>query len=375
MERARRLLSAAILVLLVGAVAVHRDDLASAMGEVGRLDPMWILGLCSLMAVGVAVEGLFTSAVTPQLSVGRAILLQQSVTAANNTVVGSGPVATGVRIAMMRSWGIGDTSIGVSLVALNVVAAARLWLIALATAVAGLLGADGGLLDRRIHVVVVVVAITVLSGSAVMWWVLLCHPVAAARLAGVAQRAWNRLGRRWARLPVVDLIDVVERARAEARLIVRLRRWRIIATTVADQTVSVLKPIAVVRAFGIDAATISTWQVVIAYGLVRLVVALTPIPGGIGVTEIGLASLLIRFGGPESTVIAAVLTYRVLTFALPIVTGAVCFAIWRRSQTRVRRSSEGCSPAGGRSRASGAVGDLVEVGHGGVERVVERGVE
>lgn len=344
MERVRRLLSAAILVLLVGAIVVHRDDLVAASGEFGRLEASWILGLCALMAVGVAVEGLFTSAVTPQLSVRRAILLQQSVTAANNTVVGSGPVATGVRIAMMRSWCISDTSIGVSLVALNVVAAARLWLIALATAVAGLLGADGGVLDRRIHVVVVVVAVVVLSSSAVLWWVLLCHPVAAARLAGVAQRLWNRLGRRWARVPVVDLVDVTERARVEARLLVRLHRWRIVTTTVADQACSVLKPIAVVRAFGIDAATISTWQVVIAYGLVRLVVALTPIPGGIGVTEIGLAALLVRFGGPESTVIAAVLTYRVLTFALPILTGAICFATWRWSQSRSRGSTSGRDP-------------------------------
>ena len=334
MERVRRLVSVAILVLLAGAVAVHREELAAAIGDVGRLDTAWIVGLCALMAVGVAVEGVYTSAVTPQLSVGRAVLLQQSVTAANNTVVGSGPVATGIRIAMMRSWGIADTSIGVSLVALNVIAAARLWLIALATATAGVLGADGGLLDRRIHIVVIVVSLAVLSGSALLWWVLLCHPVAAARLAGQAQRVWNRLGRRWARLPRFDLVDIVERARTEARLLVRLHRWRIVAATLADQTVSVLKPIAVVRAFGIDAATISTWQVVIAYGLVRLVVALTPIPGGIGVTEIGLASLLVRFGGPESTVIAAVLTYRVLTFALPIVTGAICFGAWRWSQGR-----------------------------------------
>lgn len=337
MERVRRLLSAAILLLFVGAIVVHRDDVAAAIGDVGRLDPTWVVGLCALMAVGVAVEGLFTSAVTPQLTVGRAVLLQQSVTAANNTVIGSGPVATGVRIAMMRSWGIADTSIGVSLVALNVVAAARLWLIALATATAGALGADGGLIDRRIHLAVIVVSIVVLSGSALLWWVLLCHPVAATRLAGVAQRVWARLVRRWARLPMVDLVEITERARIEARLIVRHHRWRIVATTLADQTISVLKPIAVVRAFGIDAGTISTWQVVIAYGLVRLVVALTPIPGGIGITEIGLASLLIRFGGPESTVIAAVLTYRVLTFALPIVTGACCFGAWRWSR---RRSGE-----------------------------------
>ena len=48
-----------------------------------------------------------------------------------------------------------------------------------------------------------------------------------------------------------------------------------------------------------------------------------------GVTEIGLATLLTRFGGPEAAVLAAVLTYRVLTFVLPIFTGGACLAWWR----------------------------------------------
>jgi uncharacterized membrane protein YbhN (UPF0104 family) len=163
-----------------------------------------------------------------------------------------------------------------------------------------------------------------------MWWVLLWHPVAAVRLGGLVQRGWARLRRRWRRVQAIDIVDLVERARAEAQELVRLHRWRIIAATIADQALSVVKPVAVVRAFGIGSDTVSTWQVVIAYGLVRLIVALTPIPGGVGVTEIGLAAMLVRFGGPETTVLAAVLTYRMLTFALPIVIGGVCIAMWRR---------------------------------------------
>jgi len=75
--------------------------------------------------------------------------------------------------------------------------------------------------------------------------------------------------------------------------------------------------------------------------LIRLVVALTPIPGGIGITEFGLAALLTRFGGPETTVLAAVLTYRTLTFVLPIITGGVCFTTWRWQH----RGHEPCRPS------------------------------
>ena len=340
-KRWRQWLTAAVLAAIVGALVVRSDELEAAVGEIGRLDPSWALVLFGLVAVGIVIDGVYTSSVTPQLSIARAAMLQQSVTAANNSVIGSGPVSTGMRIAMMRSWNIGDTSIGVSIVALNVIAAYRLWLIAGATAIAGVSGADGGVLDTRVYWLVMGVAAVVLSCSTVLWWVLLWHPVAATRLAMLAQRCWQWLRRRIRRLPAVDLVSLTERSRSEARDILQLHRWRIVAATVADQAVTVVKPLAVVRAFGIDAGTISTAQVLIAYGLIRLVVALTPIPGGIGITEFGLAALLTRFGGPETTVLAAVLTYRTLTFVLPIITGGVCFTTWRWQ----RRAHEPCRPS------------------------------
>jgi uncharacterized protein (TIRG00374 family) len=95
---------------------------------------------------------------------------------------------------------------------------------------------------------------------------------------------------------------------------------------------TVAKPVIVIRAFGISGAVLPTTTILVAWGLVRLAAALSPLPGGLGVTEIGLATLLTRFGGPEATVLAAVLTYRVLTFVLPMFTGGACLAWWRWHQ-------------------------------------------
>jgi uncharacterized protein (TIRG00374 family) len=46
-----------------------------------------------------------------------------------------------------------------------------------------------------------------------------------------------------------------------------------------------------------------------------------PVPGGLGVTEVGLVTGLTAAGVPSPTAVAAVLTYRLITFWLPPVPG------------------------------------------------------
>ena len=335
MRQWRRWLSGAILAGFALAIVTNRAELAEALREVGGLSAGWIVVLVVLGIAGIVSEGAYASSVTPDLTVGQGVLVQQTTTASNNTVIGSGPVATGLRIAMLRSWSVSDTSIAITVVALNVLSAYKLWIIALLTALVGLGDAVEGVVDRRIFLAIAVVAVVVLTAATLLWWTLLHRPMAVAWLAARVQTVWDRARRRWARLPDAHLPAVVEHARAEAHLLARAHGGRILLTSLADQLIGIARPLAVVRAFGIDAGTLSTSQVLIAYGLVRLAAALTPVPGGIGVTEVGLAALLTRFGGPESTVLAAVITYRALTFALPIVTGGVCFAVWRWQRRRV----------------------------------------
>jgi uncharacterized membrane protein YbhN (UPF0104 family) len=61
-------------------------------------------------------------------------------------------------------------------------------------------------------------------------------------------------------------------------------------------------------------------------------------PGGLGVVELGLTSVLAGFGGNHAGVVAAVLAYRFLTIVPTLVFGAVAAATWRRH--RVTRSVE-----------------------------------
>ena len=319
----------ALLALFAGAAATHRRDLADATRRVVSLSPGWAGALAGIVVLGVLTDGFFASTVTPGLSVRRATMVQQAATAANNTVIGSGPVSTGLRIAMLRSWQVSDTSIGLTIVTLNLVASYAVWLVALGAAILGAAGAASSIVDRRVYVAVIAGATVVLGASTWLWWALLCRPGAARGLAVRGQRLLHAVRRRIPRLVDVDLVAIAERSRRDARLLIHAHGHRIVLASVLEQLAGVAAPVVVVRAFGIPSDVVSTTAIIVAYGLVRLGAALAPIPGGIGVTELGLATLLVRFGGPEPAVFAAVVTYRALTFLLPILTGGACFVLWR----------------------------------------------
>jgi uncharacterized protein (TIRG00374 family) len=64
---------------------------------------------------------------------------------------------------------------------------------------------------------------------------------------------------------------------------------------------------------------------------------LLPIPGGIGGIDGGLIGTLIVYGAPAAPTAAAVLAYRVILFWLPLIVGAIGFAMLRRALDRSER--------------------------------------
>ena len=75
-------------------------------------------------------------------------------------------------------------------------------------------------------------------------------------------------------------------------------------------------------------------EAIVIFSLVRVVIALSPIPGGTGLAEVGLIVMLERAG--VSTVDATGMTviYRLLTWFLPIVVGSVMW--WRYNRRYMR---------------------------------------
>jgi uncharacterized membrane protein YbhN (UPF0104 family) len=341
----RRWLAGAVLAVLGLAIASHRAEMAEALREIADLSPRWVAVLAALSFVGIITNGLGTRSVTPGLTLGRGVMVHQATTAANNTLVGSGPVSLGVRIAMLRSWQVGDRSIGLTVILLNILSAYKVWLIALAVASLGVSGAARNVVDRSVFVIVIAIAVVVLSASTAMWWTLMRHPRLSDRVAHWFQRMLCLLRRRFARFPDLNIPGLAAELRRDASALVRSNGRRIVTAATLEQIVIVITPLAVIRAFGIGPETVSTVQVLIAFGLIRLVTALTPIPGGIGITEVGTATLLIGFGGPETTVLAAVVTFRAITFVLPIFIGGACFALWRwRGRVSEEAASDSFAP-------------------------------
>jgi uncharacterized protein (TIRG00374 family) len=65
--------------------------------------------------------------------------------------------------------------------------------------------------------------------------------------------------------------------------------------------------------------------------LVRVVIALSPIPGGAGIAELGLIALLEQAGVSVIDATGTTLLYRFLTWFLPMIVGSLLW--WQYSRT------------------------------------------
>jgi len=82
-----------------------------------------------------------------------------------------------------------------------------------------------------------------------------------------------------------------------------------------------------VRAAG---AGISVTSALVVYFAASAVGALSPTPGGLGTLEAALIAGLSQQGVPTAAAVAGVLTYRVITYWLPVVPGLVFVGVLKR---------------------------------------------
>ncbi len=71
---------------------------------------------------------------------------------------------------------------------------------------------------------------------------------------------------------------------------------------------------------------ISPVDLLVAYGLANILAAIPITPGGLGVVEFVLASLITGFGPTAAEALSAVLAYRAVNFWLPIPVGGIAYA-------------------------------------------------
>jgi putative heme transporter len=81
---------------------------------------------------------------------------------------------------------------------------------------------------------------------------------------------------------------------------------------------------------------VSPIDLLVAYGLANILAVFPLTPGGLGVVELSLISLLVWFRVPAATATVGVLSWRLLNFWLPIPVGGGCYLSLRIRRRRVR---------------------------------------
>jgi uncharacterized membrane protein YbhN (UPF0104 family)/membrane-associated phospholipid phosphatase len=263
--------------------------------------------------------------VTPGLGFWRAMVMTQATTAVTNTIPGGSAVGVAMTYQILGSYGYSGSRISVAVLVSGVWNAfAKLALPVLALALVALQGGASGA-----RVTAALLGIGGLVAAIVVFALMLRSEEQARRFGLLAGRVASRLRRLIGRGPVSgwELATVKFRTRT---LDLLEHGWGPITLATLVSHVSLyLVLLACLRAVGVSDAEASWAEVLAVFAFARLATAIPFTPGGAGVVEVVLVTGLVAAGGNREQVTAAVLIFRALTWALPILVGVACYLWWR----------------------------------------------
>ena len=332
----RKALAPILILAIIGTLGVfQREILADIFARLVDLPRIRLVPLALAAMAMVCARGFFLFACSPGVTLRQAITADQSALAAGyGIVLGGGAVGTGMRIHMFTTWGIAHLTIASSIIATAVVPSFTTWGLPSVLLIGPVLRGTAS----SEQTLAVAVGIPLIVVSFVFWW-----------LALRSSTLFSTVGRftGWLRSYLLRKIPhrfrkvraTVERTQPLAFSIemrddlVRLLRdrWALIFTASVGTLVAgftCMWTSSVV--FNVEGLTFR--EALVVFSLVRVVIALSPIPGGTGLAEVGLIVLLERAGVSTIDATGMTLLYRFLTWFLPIVVGSATW--WRYNHGR-----------------------------------------
>ena len=285
-----------------------------------------LLALAAATALNLVTYAPPWQAALPGLRFRQAFVVTQASTA--STYVAPGGFAPGMAVSalMLRGWGFSGRPVTLAVTVTGVWN--QLVIFGFPVIALGLLTAEGGRhpLLRTMALVGAAVLGGVVVGLAVGFW----SAALARKIGDLAARLASWLLRLVRRKPVTWGGESFVRFRRETIGLLR-RRWHVLtlATLAGHLSVFVVLLVAL-RVLDVPASEVTGIEAFAAWSIVRVLGSLPLTPGGLGIVELGLTSLLVGFGGGQAEVVAAVLVYRFLTMVPTLVLGLAAAATWRR---------------------------------------------
>jgi uncharacterized protein (TIRG00374 family) len=327
-------LSGALLVLLFLVIIPALGDLDEVWDAITSMSPTTVF---LLLIAALAIRALLAAAyppLIPGLSFVRSVIARESSSAVSNVI--PGPSGTAAQYVVLRSWGVSTerfagATVGVSVITYAVVFAAPGLLLVLWV----LLGQPAKQESHEVWLIgiitLVITAITVTVVTAVARSERL-----AAMLGRVGQACVNPLRRLARKDPISSWPESARSTRSDTLELVRGNATVLAATIGGGYVLNGLLLVWCLWACGIDEAVMPMSLGLFIYAVARALTVVPITPGGIGVVELVYTAAYVAVLGDESqdAVLAGVLVYRALTYALPLVTGAVSYLAWRIMRRR-----------------------------------------
>ena len=323
-----------ILAIVVSLAVVQRAVLFDIWQRLIDLPLISFFPLAVAAVVMIVARGAFLAACSPGIKLRQAVTADQTALAAGYGIaLGGGLVGTGTRIHMFTRWGIPHSTIATSIVATAVVPSFSTWGFPVAVlAVPVLVGTA-----TSTEVLAVVAGVLIIVFSGVFWWAALRSPFLFALLGRFA--SWARLlltrkvSPRFARTRAIiersQPVEFFEEMRSGLTELLRRRWWVIFAASLGTLAAGFCCLWTASVVFEVSGLTFS--EALVAFSLVRVVIALSPIPGGAGLAELGLIALLEQAGVSVIDATGTTLLYRFLTWFLPMIVGSLLW--WEYSRT------------------------------------------
>jgi len=366
--RVRFVLSWVIALVLVGvgvpkAFGVSWHGLIPVLGSVH-----WpsLLGLVVLWFLGLIVHSFVLTAAAPSLSHRRALTLNVTGSAVSNVVPLGGAAGVELNRRMMQTWGIGGRGFTGYTFLTNLWDVGSKLLLPVIAVLALARAGEAVTEPLRLAAVVATIGFTGVAGFAAILMLSPRYTTLIGRTVERALRAGLRLIGRDRDLDVVrTLLDI---RRDCAGLVAN--GWLRMSLGILGYVA--LQGLLLGLCLHLTGSG-NTWVEVLAgFALERILTILPITPGGVGVADLGLVSVLVALGGDPTGVAAGAVLYRAFVFAVEIPIGGGTLGLWllgRRLLTR--RADHAPRRAVGQPRRIAHVTDVFLPRLGGIETHVD----
>jgi uncharacterized membrane protein YbhN (UPF0104 family) len=322
-----------LLVVLVGAallaaVWLQRATIGSAVAEMRSMSALVVLVLVGLGVMERVTRADIMRRLLDGPTFRQALTIHDVGSAASKGIPLGGPIATGLRWSIARDADMSTPRLASALVGYGVATTFVTWLLPFGVLLVELTRRSPTTTD----LLMLVVCAGVLGASTLFWAVVLTSDRVTVVVVRHLRRVWAFGGRRFPSIkehdPAAALLEIRRSLHGVAR-----RPVGLLARTTAAQVCGAVILLVALRELGVG-AELGTVEFARVFFVVTLLSSFVPVPGGVGVVEAGLSGALVAAGVDPTTALAGVLVYRLLTYVVPIVVGAILYVVWRAEVRR-----------------------------------------